>query len=118
MAFQLNQAAKALGLTVQADPEPERNRFIRSDQYSFIRLGIPSLALKVGYEPKSKDAETARRWQAERYHGVTDDTTQPVDLGGAATFNALVERLVVEVANLRTRPQWHPQSIFGKLGSR
>ena len=35
---------------MQADPEPLRNIFIRSDQYSFIRDGIPSVAMKVGYE--------------------------------------------------------------------
>jgi Zn-dependent M28 family amino/carboxypeptidase len=33
--------AKALGIAAQSDPEPKRNLFIRSDQYSFIRRGIP-----------------------------------------------------------------------------
>ena len=36
------------GHRAQPDPEPKRNIFIRSDQYSFIRQGIPSLMLKVG----------------------------------------------------------------------
>ena len=31
--------AKSMGIEPQADPEPKRNRFIRSDQYSFIRAG-------------------------------------------------------------------------------
>ena len=44
----IRAVAKELGLGVQADPEPERNRFVRSDQYSFIRGGIPALAMKVG----------------------------------------------------------------------
>ena len=35
--------AKAAGLAVLPDPEPKRNIFIRSDQYSFVRQGIPSL---------------------------------------------------------------------------
>src|SRR5205085_5212007 len=43
--------AKDLGIGVQADPEPQRNRFVRSDQYSFIKVGVPALAMKVGYEP-------------------------------------------------------------------
>ena len=42
--------ASSLGVAPQADPEPKRNIFIRSDQYSFIRRGIPSLALKVGFD--------------------------------------------------------------------
>ena len=41
--------------------EPLRNRFIRSDQYSFIRQGVPALALKVGYAPDSPDAEDRTR---------------------------------------------------------
>ena len=49
--------AQSLGVEPQADLEPKRNLFIRSDQYSFIRRGIPSLALKVGFakgSPKSR----------------------------------------------------------------
>jgi Zn-dependent M28 family amino/carboxypeptidase len=41
----IRATAKELGLGVQADPEPQRNRFVRSDQYSFIRAGIPALAM-------------------------------------------------------------------------
>ncbi len=45
--------AEIAGRLPQADPEPKRNIFIRSDQYSFIRRGIPSLALKVGFDKGS-----------------------------------------------------------------
>ncbi len=38
--------AESMGVAPQRDPEPKRNVFIRSDQYSFIRRGIPSLALE------------------------------------------------------------------------
>src|SRR5262249_5502627 len=42
----IRAVAGELKLGVQADPEPQRNRFIRSDQYSFIKAGIPALAMK------------------------------------------------------------------------
>ena len=45
---------------VQGDPEPQRNRFARSDQYSFVRTGIPALAMKVGYDPSTPEADVAR----------------------------------------------------------
>ena len=45
--------AANMNVGVQADPEPQRNRFIRSDQSSFIREGVPALAMKVGYEEGS-----------------------------------------------------------------
>ncbi len=35
-------AAQKNGVEVQPDPEPLRNLFIRSDQYSFIKQGVPS----------------------------------------------------------------------------
>jgi Zn-dependent M28 family amino/carboxypeptidase len=52
----IRATAKGLGIEVQADPEPQRNRFVRSDQYSFIRAGIPALAMKVGYNEKTPEA--------------------------------------------------------------
>jgi Peptidase family M28 len=39
----VRQVAEQQGIQVQPDPEPLRNSFIRSDQYSFIREGIPAL---------------------------------------------------------------------------
>ncbi len=35
--------AKAMGIQVIPDPQPERNIFIRSDQFSFIREGVPAI---------------------------------------------------------------------------
>src|SRR6185312_6873201 len=64
----IRAVAKDLRLAVQADPEPQRNRFIRSDQYSFIKAGIPALSMKVGYQEHSPEAAIARKWTAERYH--------------------------------------------------
>ena len=55
-------------MDVQTDREPEQNRFIRSDQYSFIRRGIPSLAFKFGYEFGSPEEKIRRDWVRDRYH--------------------------------------------------
>ncbi len=57
----LRATAKALNLNVQADPEPQRNRFVRSDQYSFVKVGIPALAMKVGYEANTPEAAIAAK---------------------------------------------------------
>ena len=64
----VRDVASRMGLGVNPDPQPERNRFTRSDQYSFIRQGIPALALKVGFEPGSPAAEIEAKWTKERYH--------------------------------------------------
>ena len=73
--------AAELGIDVQSDPQPQRNRFIRSDQYSFIRAGIPALATKIGViRPIPRRREIDSKWFAERYHAVSDSADQPVDL--------------------------------------
>lgn len=112
LADDLDAVVNARGLTVMPDPEPQENRFVRSDQYSFIRQGIPALAFKVGYTPGTPEAETWKRWVRDHYHKLSDDLTQPVDLEAAAAFNALYADLGIRVANRASRPTWRANSFF------
>ena len=111
----IRATASELGLGVQADPEPQRNRFVRSDQYSFIRMGIPALAMKVGYEENSSQAEIARKWTAERYHAPSDDLDQPIDLSAAGRYVEVVGNLAVRIANRPDRPKWNDSSFFKRF---
>ncbi|HXP68467.1 MAG TPA: M28 family metallopeptidase [Candidatus Dormibacteraeota bacterium] len=111
----VREVAEAQGVKVQPDPEPLRNSFIRSDQYSFIRHGIPALAMKVGYEQGSPDAKLYKDWLTQRYHAPSDDTNQPVDLQSAAAFEAIVRGLTIAVANRTERPQWKSDSFFRRF---
>ncbi len=115
LADDARAVAAAMGIGVQTDPQPQRNRFIRSDQYSFIRAGIPSLATKIGVEPGSAEAELEKKWQAERYHGVTDDVSQPVDFGAIGTYEEFVRRLAVRVADRAQQPRWYKTSVFATV---
>jgi Zn-dependent M28 family amino/carboxypeptidase len=63
--------AKTLGVDAQTDREPEQNRFIRSDQYSFIRKGVPALAFNSVTSP----ARPKRRSAAT---GCATCTTSPL----------------------------------------
>jgi Peptidase family M28 len=111
----VQQVAKSDGVEVQPDPEPLRNIFIRSDQYSFIRQGIPSIAMKVGFTSGSPDAEMAKKWLTERYHAPSDDLNQPVDLIAAGKFEDIVQGLTVRVANDPLRPEWKGDSFFRRF---
>jgi Zn-dependent M28 family amino/carboxypeptidase len=102
-------------IEVRPDPEPEHNNFVRSDQYSFIRYGVPALTFRVGYRKGSPEDETMQRWMKERYHAPSDDLAQPVDRQSAADFNRLYARVVLEVANRPERPRWHPDSFFRRF---
>jgi Zn-dependent M28 family amino/carboxypeptidase len=113
----LRAVAAPLGIAVENDPEPLRNRFIRSDQYSFIKRGVPSLAFKVGYAKGSAEEEISRKWYAERYHAPSDDLNQPVDLKAAADFNRLLLMLTESIANDPRRPRWKPESFFRRFAN-
>jgi hypothetical protein len=107
--------ATELGVEVQTDPQPQRNRFIRSDQYSFIRAGIPALATKIGNVAGSAEAELERKWLTERYHSVTDSPDQPVDLAAIGKYQDFMKRLSLRVANRSEAPRWYDSSVFAKL---
>lgn len=107
--------AESAGVKVQADKEPNRNRFIRSDQYSFIKKGVPALAFKFGYIPGAPEEKIYQDWYKDRYHGVTDDTTQPVDAAAAAQFNSILQNLALRVANAPQRPTWNSNSFFRRF---
>ena len=115
LAEDLRRVAKQTGVEVLRDPEPERNAFTRSDQYSFIRRGIPALAFKVGFVKDSPEHDVVRQWRTERYHSVTDDVSQPIDKQAAVDFNRLYLKVVEAVANRATRPSWNNDSFFKRF---
>ena len=115
LAEDARAVAAELGINVQSDPQPQRNRFIRSDQYSFIRAGIPALATKIGVIPDSPEADIEKKWQAERYHGVADDLNQPVDIAAIGVYQEFTKRLAVRVANRTEKPRWFESSVFSTL---
>jgi Zn-dependent M28 family amino/carboxypeptidase len=107
--------ASEAGVQIQADKEPEHNRFIRSDQYSFIKKGVPALAFKFGWVSGTPEEKTFKAWYAQRYHGPADDLSQPVDLAAAAQFNSILEKLALRVADADQRPEWKSTSFFRRF---
>jgi len=107
------KVAQAQGVKVQADPQPQRNLFVRSDQYNFIRHGIPALAMGIAPDPNSPEQKQLfKDWLTNRYHAPSDDLNQPVDLSAAAKYEEIVRALMIEIANNPQRPQWKADSFF------
>ena len=105
------QVAESDGVSVQPDPQPLRNVFVRSDQYSFIRHGVPALAMDVAPStPEQK--QMFQDWLTHRYHAPSDDLDQPVDLAAAGKYEEIVQQLLVKVADDPQRPQWKADSFF------
>jgi Zn-dependent M28 family amino/carboxypeptidase len=108
----IRAVAKGMAVAIQPDQEPARNVFIRSDQYNFVRHGIPSLMPAFGTTKGSPEAELLHVWNRDRYHAPSDDLNQPVDKAAAAKFDDLVARLIERVANADAKPSWKPTSFF------
>ena len=116
LAGDIRAVARDLHLAIQGDPEPQRNRFTRSDQYSFVRAGVPALAMKVGYDMNTPEAAIAQQWTAERYHAPSDDVNQPVDMKAAIDFVNVIHQLALRIANRTGRPNWNDSSFFKRFG--
>jgi Zn-dependent M28 family amino/carboxypeptidase len=109
--------AQSLDIKPIADPEPLRNAFIRSDQYSFIKKGIPAIKADVGFELGTPEQKIFKDWLTNRYHAPSDDVNQPVDLGAAALYEEFTRRLLVDTANTAARPQWNQDSFFRRYAA-
>ncbi len=111
----IRAVAEPMDVHVNPDRQPDRNVFIRSDQYNFIRAGVPSIMAAFDALPGSPEEKTREEWLHQRYHAPSDDLEQPVDLVAAARFNTLLLGLTERIANAATRPAWKPDSFFKRF---
>jgi hypothetical protein len=111
------QVAKTRSLSLVPDPTPDHLVFVRSDQYSFIRRGIPSLMLAFAAEPNSAEEAMRRTWFKERYHAQADDLQQPVDLAAADDFDRYLVALIRRVADQPRPPAWRENSFFRRFAA-
>jgi len=107
--------ASSLGVKAIPDQEPLRNRFIRSDQYSFIVKGVPAVKMDVGFILGSPEQQIFKDWLTNRYHAPSDDLDQPKDLAAAALYEEIIRRLLIDTANNPARPQWKANSFFRRF---
>ncbi len=108
----LKAAAAAQGIQTVPDPLPDRNVFIRTDQFSFVRQGVPALVFKFGFAKDTPEFAIEHDWRANRYHSPSDDLEQPMLKDEAVKLDALVTAIAARVANADARPGWIPGSVF------
>ncbi len=104
-----------MNLPITPDPFPDRNVFIRSDQYAFIREGIPALFFKYGFKAGTPEADTEKAWRANLYHSPFDDLNQPVMPAESAKLNEYVTAVTLRIANADARPAWNKDSFFKRF---
>lgn len=111
----IRAVAQRSDVEVQFDKQPPENRFIRSDQASFVKRGIPGLAFKFGWLPDSPEQKIFTDWIHTRYHAPSDDLNQPVDKVAAAQFTSLIGQLALRVADAPSPPSWYEESFYRHL---
>ena len=112
----LKLAAATVGVTVTPDKKPELVRLIRSDQFSFVKRGIPGVNLKPGSisaEPSIDGAAMTDAYLSERYHQPGDDLSQAFSERGAETFIRTGLMFALIVAIDAERIKWKPNDFFG-----
>lgn len=106
------------GYTLTPDPMPEEIYFVRSDQYSFVREGVPAIYLDTGphsIDPGVDLPALTGKFLKERYHKPSDDLAQPIDWPSAGAYVALMTDITREIADDPKAPAWLPGDFFGNL---
>ena len=115
-------AAGRLGYTVSPDPLPEENGFIRSDQYSFVLQGVPSVVFFPGgasTKPQVDGVGLVKEYLTTRYHTPKDSMSQPLDYESAAGAAGFIFLAGYEIAQHDEAPEWNKNDFFGsKFGSK
>jgi hypothetical protein len=113
----VTRAVGRAGLTLTPDPIPEEVIFIRSDQYPFVREGVPAVYLISGIKrTDGTDGLPAfMTWLKEHYHRPSDDLSQPIDWLGAARLAIVNHHVAREIATQPERPAWNAGDFFGDM---
>ncbi|PKK37041.1 peptidase M28 [Siphonobacter sp. SORGH_AS_0500] len=111
----VENAAQALHLQVETDPDPSEGRFVRSDQYNFVKAGIPALHIKYGYakaNPALNLAEKVRIWRDAHYHKVSDNLNDSFVWSAGVTYVQVNFLVSYQIAQNPVRPTWNKGDFF------
>jgi hypothetical protein len=117
LEMQVRQAATDIGFLLSPDPEPEEVVFVRSDQFAFIRQGIPAVYLDGGVvakDPNISGKDLLKKFLQTHYHRPSDDLSQPIHYPTAAKMAALNARIGQLVADDPYSPRWNLGDFFGQ----
>ncbi len=110
-------AAQQVGVALSPDPKPEETVFVRSDQYAFIRAGIPAVYLDGGVkgrDPHFDGLASLDGFLSQHYHRPSDDADQPIHYPTAARIAALNALVAERIAAAPERPRWNEGDFFAR----
>jgi Zn-dependent M28 family amino/carboxypeptidase len=102
----LKTVAARQGRTVVPDAEPEKGEYFRSDQFSFVKKGVPALYTKTITRADADD------FTEKRYHKPSDEYDPKWDMSSAVKDADAFLEIAVRVAESDTWPEWKPGTEF------
>jgi hypothetical protein len=117
----VDKAAGRTGFALSPDPMPEEVLFVRSDQYAFVKKGIPAVFLVPGFtssDPSIDGHKEFMHFLGNVYHSPADEVGLPFDEESALRFGLLNYEVILAIANDPERPTWNDGDFFGKKFSR
>jgi Zn-dependent M28 family amino/carboxypeptidase len=101
---------------VEPDPEPEKGFYFRSDHFSFVKQGVPSLYAESGIDYRDRPSGWGKarrdRYTAENYHKPADEVGDDWDLSGLLEDVALYMRVLYDLSQGEDWPEWNEGSEF------
>lgn len=110
-------AAKEIGVDLSPDPFPEDVVFVRSDQFAFVRAGVPAVYLNGGIVSADGERQprlAQQKFLRDHYHRPSDQADLPIAWGDAVRLAALNARIGALVGDARDRPRWNAGDFFGE----
>ncbi len=112
------KAAKEAGLIVSPDPAPDEVMFVRSDQYSFVKRGIPAVNMDSGFQSEDSaiDGEkVVREWLRSTYHSPQDQKGQKMMWSAGVKLIHANFLTGLWTANADKPPSWNAGDFFGEM---
>ena len=112
----LEAVAPSFNVTVIPDPMPDEKVFYRSDHYSFVERGVPSLML-LGAPAGEKEAwmKRIKDWEKTDYHQPGDVIQPNWAWEGPETVAEVMAVLGWRISEMDGMPNWLESSRFAKL---
>jgi Zn-dependent M28 family amino/carboxypeptidase len=112
----LEDVAKSFEINVIPDPMPDEKVFYRSDHYSFVERGIPSLML-LGAPAGDKEIwmKRIKDWEKTDYHQPGDSIQPGWAWEGAEAVAEVMAIMGWRISETDAMPRWLPSSRFSKF---
>jgi hypothetical protein len=111
----IEYATRILKIDIEEDPEPEQGFFMRSDQYNFVKKGIPAVYFVNGRKtnvPGFDFDAHLKQWRAKYYHKPADQIDGIFDFGALKTFVQLNFLVSYSLASDKEKPTWNKGELF------